>query len=78
MNRYNSTFVVLILLTTALVTGIYTTNVPTVFADSRILKQETKQNANCDTVGGDSTVSDSCNQRSANNVMVAHKYPRTL
>jgi hypothetical protein len=68
MNRYNSTLVALIILTTVLVTGIYTTNVPTVFADSRILKQETKQTANCDTIGAYSTVSDSCNQQSANNV----------
>ncbi len=53
----------------ALVTGICTTNVPTaVFADSRILKQDTKQTANCDTVGADSPVSDSCNQRAANNI----------
>jgi hypothetical protein len=52
-----------------LVTGIYTTNVPTVFADSRILKLETKQNANCATPGGGDSVSDSCNQRAANNVI---------
>jgi hypothetical protein len=39
-----------------------------VFADSRILKQDTKQNANCDTVGTISTGSDSCGQRAANNV----------
>ena len=34
-------------------------NVPIVFADSRILKHDTKQNANCDTVGAGSPVSDS-------------------
>src|SRR6185312_13576706 len=34
-------------------------NVPIVFADSRILKHYTKQNANCDTVGAGSPVSDS-------------------
>jgi hypothetical protein len=55
--------IVLILLTTVLVTAIFRTNVPpVVFADSRILKQDTNQNANCDTVGADSTVSDSCNK----------------
>ncbi len=32
------------------------------------MKQKTKQNANCDTVGADSPVSDSCNQSAANNV----------
>jgi hypothetical protein len=58
-----------------LVTGIYTTNVPTVFADSRILKQETKQNAICATPGGGDSVSDSCNQRAANNVI--NGVPRT-
>ena len=58
-----------------LVTGIYTTNIPTIFADSKILKQDTKQNGNCDTVGADSTVSDSCNQRAANNV--SNGIPRT-
>lgn len=52
-----------------MVTGIYTTNESTVFADSRILKQETKQNANCATPGGGDSVSDSCNQRAANNVI---------
>ena len=58
---------ILILLATVLVSG-FTTNLPTaVFAESRILKQDTKQTANCDTVGVDSTVSDSCNQRAANN-----------
>ena len=40
----------------------------TVFADSRFLGQSTKQTANCDTVGADSPVSDSCNQRAANNI----------
>src|SRR5262249_18024934 len=61
--------IVLILLTTVLVIGIFTASNPkAVFADSRILKQDTKQNANCDTVGADSQVSDSCNQRAANNV----------
>ena len=58
-----------------MVTGIYTTNVPTVFADSRILKLETKQNANCVTPGGGDSVSDSCNQRAANNVI--NGVPRT-
>jgi len=59
--------VILILLATVLVSG-FTTNLPTaVFAESRILKQDTKQTANCDTVGVDSPVSDSCNQRAANN-----------
>jgi hypothetical protein len=56
------------LLTSALLTGIYTANVPTVFADSRLIKQGTKQTANCDTVGADSPVSNSCNQSAANNV----------
>jgi hypothetical protein len=37
-----------------------------VFADPRILKQGTKQNANCNTVGTDSPLSDLCDQRSAN------------
>lgn len=41
---------------------------PNVFADSRLLKLDTKQAANCDTVGAASPVSDSCNQRAANNV----------
>ncbi len=58
-----------------MVTGIYTTNVPTVFADLRILKLETKQNANCATPGGGDSVSDSCNQRAANNVI--NGVPRT-
>ena len=58
-----------------MVTGIYTTNVPTVFADSMILKLETKQNANCATRGGGDSVSDSCNQRAANNVI--NGVPRT-
>ena len=58
-----------------MVTGIYTTNVPTVFANSRILKLETKQNANCATPGGGDSVSDSCNQRAANNVI--NGVPRT-
>ena len=58
----------MILLTTVLVTGIETTGNPVVFADSRILKQDTNQNANCDTVGADSSVPDSCNQAAANNV----------
>jgi hypothetical protein len=51
-----------------LITG-FTVNIPTaVFADSRLLKQDTNQNASCDTVGASSPVSDSCNQRAANNV----------
>ena len=53
-----------------LVTGISMINVPTVFADSRILKQDTKQTANCDTVGADSPVSDSCNQRAEYNINI--------
>ena len=60
--------IVSILLTTVLVAEIFTANVQSTYADSRILKQDTKQNTNCDTVGANSTVSDSCNQRSANNV----------
>jgi archaellum component FlaG (FlaF/FlaG flagellin family) len=39
-----------------------------VFADSRLIKQDAKQTANCDTVGADSPVSNSCNQSAANNV----------
>lgn len=58
-----------------MVTGIDTTKIPTVFADSRILKLETKQNANCGTPGGGDSVSDSCNQRAANNVI--NGVPRT-
>ena len=38
------------------------------FADSRNLNTETNQNTKCSAVGGDITVSDSCNQRTANNV----------
>lgn len=34
-----------------LVTGMYTTGALPIVADSTNLKQETKQNANCDTVG---------------------------
>jgi hypothetical protein len=50
------------------VTG-FTANIPTVvLADSRLLKQDTNQSASCDTVGANSPVSDSCNQRAANNV----------
>ena len=68
MNRHNSTLLVIILLTAVLVSG-FTANMPTtVFADSRFLGQSTKQTANCDTVGADSPVSDSCNQRAANNI----------
>ncbi|HEY7572129.1 MAG TPA: hypothetical protein VH796_12250 [Nitrososphaeraceae archaeon] len=37
-------------------------------ADSRLLKQDTKQTAICDTVSVNSPVSDTCNQRSTNNV----------
>ncbi len=33
-----------------------------------LIKQDTKQAANCNTVGAASAVSNSCNQRSANNV----------
>ena len=70
MNRFSSSLVLLILSTTVLVSGIYTTNVltPEVFADSRLLKQYTNQNASCDTVGADSPVAGSCNQNAANNV----------
>ena len=47
----------------------FTANIPTVvLADSRLLKQDTNQSASCDTVGANSPVSDSCNQRAANNV----------
>ena len=49
-------------------TGIFATNAPNVFADSRLIKQDTIQAANCDTVGAASPVSDSCNQSAANNV----------
>jgi archaellum component FlaG (FlaF/FlaG flagellin family) len=67
-NRHNSALVILILLTTVLVSG-FTTNVPAaVFADSKLLKQDTNQNASCDTVGADSPVSGSCDQSAANNV----------
>ena len=60
--------VILTLLTTVSVSGL-TTNVPTaVFADSRLLKQDTNQNASCDTVGANSPVLGSCNQNAANNV----------
>ena len=76
MNHHNSTLIVLILLTAVLVSGVFTANVPTaVFADSRILKQDTKQNADCDTVGANSPVSSSCNQRAANNI--SNGVPRT-
>ena len=70
MNRCSSSLVLLILSTTVLVSGIFTSNVPTaaVLAYSTILKQDTKQNANCDTAGANSPVSDSCNQQSTNNV----------
>ena len=37
-------------------------------ADSKTLRQDAKQAAICDTVGANSKVSDSCNQRVANNV----------
>jgi len=50
-SRHNQTPIALILLTTVLVTGTYTTGNQVVFADSRILKQDTRQTANCDTVG---------------------------
>ena len=59
----------MVLFLTVLVTGVSAANVSTaVFADSRLLKQDTKQNANCDTVGASSPVSSSCNQQSTNNV----------
>ena len=61
--------VILIVISTILVTGIFTADIPTaVFADSRLIRQDTKQAANCDTVGAASPVSNSCNQRGANNV----------
>jgi hypothetical protein len=68
--RHNQTVMILVLLNALLLTGVFTATLSTtiVFADSRIFKQDTKQNANCDTVGADSTLSDSCNQRSTNNV----------
>jgi hypothetical protein len=52
-----------------LVSG-FIANKPTaaVFADSRLIKQDINQNANCETVGANSPVSDSCDQRTANNV----------
>jgi hypothetical protein len=59
---------VLVLLTTVLVTGIFTTNVRTAFADSKLLRLDTKQHAICDTVGAASPISDSCNQQSTNGV----------
>ena len=43
-------------------------NAPTVVADPRHLKQDTKQNGNYDAVGPDSPVSDSCYQRVVDNV----------
>ena len=59
----------LVLVTTVLVSGILSATVPTaVFADSMLLKQDTKQAADCETAGAASPVSDSCNQRAANNV----------
>lgn len=68
MNRHNQTSILLILLTTALVTRLFTTNVPTaVLADSKLLRRDTHQATNCETVGAASPVSDSCNQRAANN-----------
>lgn len=58
------------LLTIVLVTGIYTagTGTQVVFADSINLNQETKQNANCSTAGGSSSVSGSCNQGAQNSI----------
>jgi hypothetical protein len=68
--RHNQTLTILVLLNAVLLTGVFTATLPTtkVFADSRLFKQDTKQNANCDTVGADSTLSDSCNQRATNNI----------
>jgi hypothetical protein len=68
--RHNQTLMILVLLNSVLLTGVFTATLPTtiVFAGSRIFKQDTKQNAKCDTVGADSQVTDSCNQRSTNNV----------
>jgi hypothetical protein len=61
--------IVLVLLTTVLVSGVLSATLPTaIFADSRTFKLDTKQNANCDTAGSASPISDSCNQRAANNV----------
>ena len=70
-NHHNQTPIVLILLTTITIlsTGIYTTGIQAVFANSTNLKQETKQNANCNTIGATGSVSDSCNQ-AQNNVNV--------
>ena len=61
--------IVLVLLTTVLVSGVLSATLPTaIFADSRTFKLDTKQNASCDTAGSASLISDSCNQRAANNV----------
>jgi len=67
--RHNQKPILLFLLTTVLVTDIFTTNEPTaVFAQSTNLKQDINQGARCDTVGSDSSVSNSRNQQPANNV----------
>lgn len=68
--RNNQKLIILVLLNAVLLTGVFTTSMPTavVFADSRTLKQESKQNTNCDTAGANSIVSESCNQQLTNNV----------
>lgn len=56
--RHIQILIVLGLLTSILLTGMFTANAPTkVFADSRLLKQDTKQATNCDTVGANSPIS---------------------
>jgi len=51
-----------------LVSGFIANKPTSVFADSRLIKQDINQNASCETVGANSPVSNSCNQRAANNV----------
>jgi hypothetical protein len=46
-----------------------------VFADSKLLKQDTNQNASCDTVGADSPVSGSCNQSTAIMLVMVYQKP---
>jgi hypothetical protein len=61
MNTKANLIILIVITTVVLVTG-----TRTVFADSTTLNQETRQNANCDTVGANSPVSDSCNQAQNN------------
>ena len=65
-----------------LVTGILTKNLPmVVFAESTNLKQEPRQNANCDTVGAHSPISNSCNQQSTTLLIMEYQrlqIPRVL